>query len=247
MKLEELLFYLAVAGDLVLFAYAIRNGYRAFSFFRKKNLENALWSASAACALLGLAMLLPWSFVAREPGTGKFALLICIIFAPLVAAWEPLRKRFRAKDILENYLAVLGVVWLVGLFVFSGNEKTALTRGLFVILIAFLIAAWVWMYERFSGFAIFSTLFGTFLGALSAFAMFDKGLLFSEESLWALGLYIAVIAASLYFGYRTPEERSRLAMEELSRLREHKAKRPSKWEPDDDIDFYHGDAGQYRL
>lgn len=121
MKLEELLFYMAVAGDLVLFAYAIRNGYRAFSFFRKKNLENALWSASAACGHLGLAILFPWSLVSHEREIGKAALLICII-TPFVVSmsklWPSVKGWISRAPMLAVDVAIMGMVVA---FAVSGN------------------------------------------------------------------------------------------------------------------------------
>lgn len=76
MKIESFLFWTAVAGDLVLFFYAGKHAFRAIKLFRE-NLAKSLWSASAACGLLGFAMLLPWSLVVGDPVIGRLALSVC--------------------------------------------------------------------------------------------------------------------------------------------------------------------------
>ncbi|TXF11210.1 hypothetical protein [Pelomicrobium methylotrophicum] len=128
MKPESILFWTAVVGDLVLFFYGVVFSFRAVKLFRE-NLAKSMWNASAACALLGLAMLLPWSLVVGDQHVGKNALMICLIVAPFVAAWKPLHKRFRTWAILVSYFFVL-TGWMGVLSPNSPDDWMAMPLGL---------------------------------------------------------------------------------------------------------------------
>lgn len=124
MKIESFLFWTAVAGDLVLFFYAGKHAFRAIKLFRG-DLAKSLRNASAACGLGGLAMLLPWSLWAGESVVGEVALVICLLLPPLVIAWEPLYRRFRAKAILSSYCGLLCGLMLIGPFLVGKGTSIA--------------------------------------------------------------------------------------------------------------------------
>lgn len=76
---EQLLFCLAVFGNLILFYYTIQVGFRATRLVRSGDRFGALCKASAASVLAGLTGLLPWTLLSEEQVIGKVALLICLL------------------------------------------------------------------------------------------------------------------------------------------------------------------------
>lgn len=121
MATEQLLFWLAVFGNLILLYYTIKIGFRAAMRFRKRDRVGALWNASAASALLGLTALFPWTLVAGEREVGKVALLICIL-TPFVVSmtklWPSVKGRMPQTPMLAADVAIVGMVVV---FAISGD------------------------------------------------------------------------------------------------------------------------------
>jgi hypothetical protein len=121
MTTEQLLFGLAVFGNLVLLYYTIKIGFRAAMRFRKGDRVGALWNASAASAFVGLTVLFPWTLISGEREIGKVALLICIL-TPFVVSmtklWPSVKGRIAQAPIL---VADAAIVAMVVAFAVSGN------------------------------------------------------------------------------------------------------------------------------
>jgi hypothetical protein len=121
MTTEQLLFGLAVFGNLVLLYYTIKIGFLTATLFRKGDRTGALRNASAASALVGLTVLFPWTLVAGEREIGKVALLICIL-TPFVVSmtklWPSVKGRIAQAPILVADAAIVGMVVA---FAVSGN------------------------------------------------------------------------------------------------------------------------------
>lgn len=164
MDTTHFLFWFAVFGNLVLLYYAFRAAFLAIRLYRNGDKAGALWKASAACVLAGLAILFPWALIAGESGVAKIALLICL-FTPFVAI---------SKKVRNPVPSIVGVL--------------------------------------------------AFLALVGDWVSFWKFLLFFVVLTVLLVLY-------LWAAMRKPD----------------KIERRAKWEPDDDVDFYHGDMDQYRL
>lgn len=113
MTTEQLLFGLAVFGNLVLLYYTIKIGFRAAMRFRKGDRVGALWNASAASALVGLTVLFPWTLISGEREIGKVALLICILtpfVVPMTKLWPSVKGRIAQAPILVADAAIVGMV-----------------------------------------------------------------------------------------------------------------------------------------
>lgn len=121
MTTEQLLFGLAVFGNLVLLYYTIKIGFLTATLFRKGDRTGALRNASAASALVGFTVLFPWTLVAGEREIGKVALLICIV-TPFVVSmtklWPSVKGRIAQAPILAADAAIVGMVVA---FAVSGN------------------------------------------------------------------------------------------------------------------------------
>jgi hypothetical protein len=121
MTTEQLLFGLAVFGNLILVYYAIKIGFQAAMRFRKGDRVGALWNASAASALVGLTVLFPWTLISGEREIGKVALLICIL-TPFVVSmtklWPSVKGRIARAPMLVADAAIVGMVVA---FAVSGN------------------------------------------------------------------------------------------------------------------------------
>jgi len=79
MTIEQLLFCLAVFGNLILFYYTIKVGFRATRLVRSSDRFGALCKAWAASALAGLTVLLPWTLLSGDQVVGKLALVTCLL------------------------------------------------------------------------------------------------------------------------------------------------------------------------
>ena len=139
MTTEQLLFWLAVFGNLIQLYYTIKIGFRTAMLFRKGDRTGALWNASAASALVGLTALLPWTLVAGEREIGKVALLICIL-TPLVVSmtklWPSVKGRIPQAPMLAADVAIVGIV--VG-FAISGDWGWFWAAGI-VMAVAWIVA-----------------------------------------------------------------------------------------------------------
>ena len=113
MTTEQLLFWLAVFGNLILLYHTIKIGFLTVTLLRKGDRAGALWNASAASALVGLTALFPWTLVAGEREIGKVALLICIL-TPFVVSmtklWPSVKGRIAQAPILVADAAIVGMV-----------------------------------------------------------------------------------------------------------------------------------------
>ena len=121
MTTEQLLFWLAVFGNLILLYHTIKIGFLTVTLLRKGDRAGALWNASAASALVGLTALFPWTLVAGEREIGKVALLICIL-TPFVVSmtklWPSVKGRIAQAPMLAADVAIVGMVVA---FAVSGN------------------------------------------------------------------------------------------------------------------------------
>lgn len=121
MTTEQLLFGLAVFGNLILLYYTIKIGFLAANRFRKGDRTGALRNSSAASALVGLTVLFPWTLVSGDRGVGKVALLICIL-TPFVVSmtklWPSVKGRIAQAPMLAADVAIVGMVVA---FAVSGN------------------------------------------------------------------------------------------------------------------------------
>ena len=139
MATEQLLFWLAVFGNLILLYYTVRIGVRTAVRFRKGDRVGALWNASAASALVGLTALFPWTLVAGEREIGKVALVICIL-TPFVVSmtklWPSVKGRIPQAPMLAADVAIVGIV--VG-FAISGDWGWFWAAGI-VMAVAWIVA-----------------------------------------------------------------------------------------------------------
>lgn len=139
MATEQLLFWLAVFGNLILLYYTINIGFRTAMLFRKGDRVGALWNASAASALLGLTALFPWTLVAGERQIGKVALLICIL-TPLVVSmtklWPSVKGRIPQAPMLAADVAIVGMGVV---FAISGDWVWFWAAGI-VLAVAWIVA-----------------------------------------------------------------------------------------------------------
>lgn len=121
MTTEQLLFWLAVFGNLVLLYYTIKIGFRAARLFGKGDRTGAPRNTLVASALVGLTALFPWTLVSGERGVGKVALLICIL-TPFVVSmtklWPSVKGRIARAPMLVADAAIVGMVVA---FAVSGN------------------------------------------------------------------------------------------------------------------------------
>lgn len=113
MTTEQLLFWLAVFGNLILLYYTIKIGFRAARLFGKGDRTGALRNASAATALAGITALFPWALVSGEREIGRVALLICIL-TPFVVSmtklWPSVKGRIAQAPMLVADAAIVGMV-----------------------------------------------------------------------------------------------------------------------------------------
>ena len=128
MKTEQLLFWLAVFGNLILLYYTIKTGFLAARLIGKGDRTGALRSTLVASALVGLTALFPWTLVAGEREIGKVALVICIL-TPFVVSmtklWPSVKGRIPQAPMLAADVAIVGIV--VG-FAISGDWGVVLGR-----------------------------------------------------------------------------------------------------------------------
>ena len=121
MKTEQLLFWLAVFGNLILLYYTIKTGFLAARLIGKGDRTGALRSTLVASALVGLTALFPWTLVAGEREIGKVALLICIL-TPFVVSmtklWPSVKGRIPQAPMLAADVAIVGMVVV---FAISGD------------------------------------------------------------------------------------------------------------------------------
>ena len=121
MKTEQLLFWLAVFGNLILLYYTIKTGFLAARLIGKGDRTGALRSTLVASALVGLTALFPWTLVAGEREIGKVALVICIL-TPFVVSmtklWPSVKGRIAQAPMLATDAAIVGMVVA---FAVSGN------------------------------------------------------------------------------------------------------------------------------
>lgn len=113
MTTEQLLFWLAAFGNMILLYATIKSGFRAAMRFRMGDRTGALLNALFASALAGLTALFPWTLVAGEREIGRGALLICIL-TPFVFSmtklWPSLKGRIAQAPILVADVAIVGMV-----------------------------------------------------------------------------------------------------------------------------------------
>ena len=121
MKTEQLLFWLAVFGNLILLYFTIKTGFLAARLIGKGDRTGALRSTLVASALVGLTALFPWTLVAGEREIGKVALVICIL-TPFVVSmtklWPSVKGRIAQAPMLATDAAIVGMVVA---FAVSGN------------------------------------------------------------------------------------------------------------------------------
>lgn len=121
MTIEQLLFCLAVFGNLILFYYTLQVGCRAIKLVRSGDRFGALCKASAASALAGLTVLLPWTLLSGDQVVGKLALVICLLTPFVVSEVKLLTcvsgRSARARILIAN----VATVGMVVVFVASGN------------------------------------------------------------------------------------------------------------------------------
>lgn len=139
MTTEQLLFWLAVFGNLILLYHTIKIGFLTVTLLRKGDRAGALWNASAASALVGLTALFPWTLVAGEREIGKVALVICIL-TPFVVSmtklWPSVKGRIPQAPMLAADVAIVGIV--VG-FAISGDWGWFWAAGI-VMAVAWIVA-----------------------------------------------------------------------------------------------------------
>lgn len=110
MATEQLLFWLAVFGNLILLFYTIKVGFRATRLVRKGDRFGALWKALAAGALTGLTVLLPWTLLSGNQVVGKLALLICLL-TPIVVFGIKLRAFISGRSARPRIRVVRDAEW----------------------------------------------------------------------------------------------------------------------------------------
>ena len=139
MKTEQLLFWLAVFGNLILLYYTIKTGFLAARLIGKGDRTGALRSTLVASALVGLTALFPWTLVAGEREIGKVALVICIL-TPFVVSmtklWPSVKGRIPQAPMLAADVAIVGIV--VG-FAISGDWGWFWAAGI-VIAVVWIVA-----------------------------------------------------------------------------------------------------------
>ena len=139
MKTEQLLFWLAVFGNLILLYYTIKTGFLAARLIGKGDRTGALRSTLVASALVGLTALFPWTLVAGEREIGKVALVICIL-TPFVVSmtklWPSVKGRIPQAPMLAADVAIVGIV--VG-FAISGDWGWFWAAGI-VMAVAWIVA-----------------------------------------------------------------------------------------------------------
>lgn len=139
MTTEQLLFWLAVFGNLILLYYTIKTGFRTAMIFRKGDRTGALRNASVASALVGLTVLFPWTLVSGERGVSKVALLMCIL-TPFVVSmtklWPSVKGRIAQPPMLAADVAIVGMVVA---FAVSGDWVWFWAAGI-VMAVAWIVA-----------------------------------------------------------------------------------------------------------
>lgn len=139
MTTEQLLFWLAVFGNLILLYYTIKIGLRAAMCFRKGDRTGALRSTLVASGLVGLTALFPWALVAGEHEIGKVALSICLL-TPFVISmtklWPSVKGRIAEAPMLAADVAIVGMVVV---FAISGDWVWFWAAGI-VLAVAWIVA-----------------------------------------------------------------------------------------------------------
>ena len=88
MSMNQMIFWLAVFGNLVLAYYAIKSGLQALGCFARDEASSGFNKLSLACVLLALAALFPVSLISGDRESGKIGLTVCLLTPFVVAAFK---------------------------------------------------------------------------------------------------------------------------------------------------------------
>jgi hypothetical protein len=86
--MNQIIFWLAVFGNLVLAYYAIKSGLQALGCFARNEASSGFYKLSLACVLLALAALFPESLISGERESGKIGLDVCLLTPFIVAVFK---------------------------------------------------------------------------------------------------------------------------------------------------------------